>query len=234
MATKKKEEIKKKNYFQILSNLDIKRYVQRKGRFDYLPWSNAWKELKELHPEATRVVYEDANGMNYHNDGRTCWVKVGVTVNIEGVGYIENIDYLPVLDFKNNPVQVDGVNSFQVNKTIWRSTVKAIGMHGLGLSLWAGEDFPEEEAVKTTTQQAKKNPVQETPLKKAVMGVNHEHFQKTLDYVAKECHKGLDVLISNISKRFKITPAVEKAINKAHKTAMDLSVARESEANQAN
>jgi len=94
-------------------------------------------------------------------------------------------------------------------------------------------DRKKEKAIQAPPK-SNKNPVEDKPTEKAIMGVNHEHFQKTLDYVAKECHKGLDVLISNISKRFKLTPAVEKAINKAHKTAMDLSVNREAEANQAN
>ena len=32
------------------------------------------------------------------------------------------------------------MTSFDVNRTIQRSTAKAIAMHGLGLSLWIGED----------------------------------------------------------------------------------------------
>ena len=31
-----------------------------------------------------------------------------------------------------------------INKTIQRSTVKAIALHGLGLYIYAGEDLPEE------------------------------------------------------------------------------------------
>ena len=41
----------------------------------------------------------------------------------------------------NQSLTIDKITSFAVNKTIQRSTVKAIAMHGLGLSLWAGEDL---------------------------------------------------------------------------------------------
>jgi hypothetical protein len=82
-------------------------------------------------------VYEhEHTGLNYFTDGRTCYVKVGVVAN-----GVEHIDYLPIMDFRNNAIPVDKVNMFDVNKTIQRSTAKAIAMHGIGLALWTGEDL---------------------------------------------------------------------------------------------
>ena len=47
-----------------------------------------------------------------------------------------------------------------VNKAIQRATVKAIGLHGLGLYIYAGEDLPEDESgekeVKKTSTRSKK------------------------------------------------------------------------------
>jgi RecB family exonuclease len=83
--------------------------------------------------------------MNYHTDGRTCWVKTGVTIN-----GLEHIEYLPVMDYKNNSIPLAKVTSTDVNKSIQRSLTKACARHGLGLYIYAGEDLPagEAEAVK--------------------------------------------------------------------------------------
>jgi hypothetical protein len=88
-------------------------------------------------------VYENAQGWNYHTDGKTCWVKTGVTV--EGKEYIE---FLPVMDLKNRSIPAEAVTSFDVNKAIQRSLTKAVARHGLGLYIYAGEDLPEDEAAK--------------------------------------------------------------------------------------
>ena len=48
------------------------------------------------------------------------------------------------MDFRNKSVSVDSITSFDVNKAIQRSTVKALALHGLGLYIYAGEDLPEK------------------------------------------------------------------------------------------
>lgn len=84
--------------------------------------------------------------MNYFTDGKTCWVKTGVTVVTEETK-IEHIEYLPIMDFKNKSIPADSVTSFDVNKAIQRSLTKAVARHGLGLYIYAGEDLPEAEVV---------------------------------------------------------------------------------------
>ena len=79
-------------------------------------------------------------GWNYFTDGRTCWVKTGVT--IDG---LEHIEYLPVMDMRNQSIPYERVTSFDVNKAIQRSLTKAVARHGLGLYIYAGEDLPEME-----------------------------------------------------------------------------------------
>lgn len=122
--------------FQVLGSIDCSKYVESKNGFSYLSWAWAWGEVQK-HYVATRKVYKDINGNNYHTDGKTCWVEVGVT--IEG---IEQIDMLPVMNFRNQSIPVDAVTSFDVNKTIQRATVKALALHGLGLNIYMGEDLP--------------------------------------------------------------------------------------------
>jgi hypothetical protein len=128
--------------FEILNKIDVGEKIEKKGNLSYLSWAFAWSELKKLYPKANYTVYENANGMNYHNDGRTAWVKVGVTVE-----EMEHIEYLPIMDFKNKSITLDKVTSMDVNKAIQRALTKAISRHGLGLYIYAGEDLPEVEVV---------------------------------------------------------------------------------------
>ena len=129
------------NYFNDLYAVNVNGHIEKKNNLKYLSWAWAWGEIKKRHPDATYTVYENADGWNYHTDGRTCWVKTGVTVN-----GIEHIEYLPVMDYKNKSISIENVTSFDVNKAIQRSLTKACARHGLGLYIYAGEDLPEEEA----------------------------------------------------------------------------------------
>ena len=129
------------NYFAELYAINVNKYVEKKNGLSYVSWPFAWGEVKKLHHDATYTIYENADGLFYHTDGRTCWVKTGVTVN-----GIEHIEYLPVMDFKNRSIPVEQVTSFDVNKAIQRSLTKAVARHGLGLYIYAGEDLPESEA----------------------------------------------------------------------------------------
>lgn len=128
------------NYFSQLSAINVNDKTEQKGRLTYLSWAWAWGEIKKLHPDAIYTVYENADGWNYHTDGRTCWVKTGLTVN-----GIEHIEYLPVMDTRNASIPLEKVTSFDVNKAIQRSLTKAAARHGLGLYIYAGEDLPEGE-----------------------------------------------------------------------------------------
>lgn len=137
------------NYFVALNNIDVNDKKEEKNGLSYLSWAWAWGEVKKLHPEATYTVYENAQGWCYHTDGRTAWVKTGVTI----CG-VEHIEYLPVMDFKNKSIPLDKVTSFDVNKAIQRSLTKAIARHGLGLYIYAGEDLPESEKAEVDEKMA--------------------------------------------------------------------------------
>lgn len=131
------------NYFQTLNSINVNGKTEQKNGLTYLSWAWAWGEVKKLYPDSTYTIYENAAGCFYHTDGKTCWVKTGVTVN-----GIEHIEYLPVMDYKNRSIPADAVTSFDVNKAIQRSLTKAVARHGLGLYIYAGEDLPEMEASK--------------------------------------------------------------------------------------
>ena len=129
--------------FETLSKINVNEFTQKKNKLTYLPWAYAWGTLKSLYPESFYTVAENKDGWNYFTDGRTCWVKCAVTA-INGEESNTAVEYLPVMDYKNNSISLEQVTSIQVNNTIQRCLTKAIARLGLGLYIYAGEDLPEE------------------------------------------------------------------------------------------
>ena len=132
------------SYFDELNNVNVNEHVEQKNKLSYLSWAWAWQELKKRYPLSFYTIYEDARGLNYFTDGRTGYVKTGVTV-VDGDMSLEHIEYLPIMDYRNNSIPLDEITSFDVNKSIQRSLTKAVARHGLGLYIYAGEDLPDEE-----------------------------------------------------------------------------------------
>lgn len=131
---------KEKSPFEILNKINVNDHTETKNGLTYLSWAWAWAEVKKAFPTANYTVYENEHGFNYFTDGKTCWVKTGVT--IDG---LEHIEYLPVMDYKNKSIPLNALTSFDVNKAIQRSLTKACARHGLGLYIYAGEDLPESD-----------------------------------------------------------------------------------------
>lgn len=134
-------EGKKKSVFETLNAINCNEHIEKKNGLSYLSWAWAWSICKQNYPEATYTIYERENGIPYFTDGKTAWVKTGVTINGQ-----EHIEYLPIMDFRNNSIPVEKITSMDMNKTIQRSLTKALARHGLGLYVYAGEDIPEAPA----------------------------------------------------------------------------------------
>ena len=124
--------------FSTLNAVNCNEHTEKKGNLTYLSWAWAWQIVKAHYPNASYTIYESPDGWNYFTDGRTCWVKTGVTIND-----LEHIEYLPVMDARNQSIPFDSVRSTDVNKAIQRSLTKACARHGLGLYIYAGEDLPD-------------------------------------------------------------------------------------------
>ena len=139
----------KKSIFETLFEINVNERVEKKNGLSYLSWPYAWAEVKKLYLNATYTVYETENGCIYFTDGKTCWVKTGVTIDD-----LEHIEYLPVMDYRNKSILLENVTSFDVNKSIQRSLTKALARHGLGLYINAGEDLPEIETERITQKDA--------------------------------------------------------------------------------
>ena len=201
--------MKEQSVFATLYGLTVKDKIERKGHLDYLSWANAWALLKANYPDAQRKVYEhDHTGLNFFTDGTTAYVKVGIIVN-----GIEHIDYLPVMDHRNNAIPVAKVTSTDVNKTIQRSTAKAIAMHGLGLSLWTGEDIADIPSDKLTAKKvvdASKSNVDELGM--ILLEKGTEDWERVVKYVKENKSLGLDKIGQQLTRKYKITPSLKNDI----------------------
>ena len=145
------------NYFKQLYSVDVNAKKKNKAGLNYLSWAAAWAEVKKLFPTATFKIYEQLIKFQevhsgddervisreilrpWFDDGKTGWVKTGVTIN-----GIEHIEELPIMNLKNKPIEAGEITSLDANKAIQRSLTKACARHGLGLYIYEGEDLPEE------------------------------------------------------------------------------------------
>jgi len=188
----------KKSAFDKLLAVNVSDKVERKGQLTYLSWAHAWSFAKQSFPELTRTVYETETGMNYFNDGNTAWVKVGVT--IDGIEYI---DYLPIMNTSGRPksIQLENITSFEVNTSIQRSTVKALALHGLGLSVYAGEDL-----IDTTP----------TPVKPKIINleIEDDNWQKVIAWMIDNKDLGMPGIIKILSQKYKINSVVKSELSK--------------------
>ena len=147
-------EQEKKSVFKTLSTINVNKNTEKKNGLTYLSWAWAWAEVKKNYPDANYTVYETPNGRIYWDDGRTAWVKTGVTIN-----GLEHIEYLPVLDAASKrSLPLESITSWDVNKAIQRSLTKAAARHGLGLYVYAGEDLPEGEEEPKKAEKPETNP----------------------------------------------------------------------------
>lgn len=136
-----------KSVYEVLSKINVNDKTETKNGLTYLSWAWAWGVIKEKFPLANYTIYENKDGWNYFTDGRTAWVKTGVSV--EG---LEHIEYLPVMDFKNKSIPLEVLTSVDVNKAIQRSLTKAVARLGLGLYIYAGSDLPEDNTTEAINQ----------------------------------------------------------------------------------
>ncbi len=106
-------------------------YKEKKGKFDYLSWADAWKSVQNNSDSASYTMDED---IVYPDTTR----EVRSTVTIDGVSHMM---WLAVMDHNNRAIK--NPDAAAINKSRMRCLVKTIAMHGIGLYIYAGEDLPD-------------------------------------------------------------------------------------------
>jgi hypothetical protein len=132
-----KEVEEKESIYKILSEKDVNEFVEKKGKFSYLSWSDAVDALLSAYPTASWSIRE-WDDLPYLKTEAGYFVSV--TVTIEG---IDRTQLHPVLGHNNKPISKP--DCFQINTSIQRALTKAMSLHGLGLYIYRGEDLPPED-----------------------------------------------------------------------------------------
>ena len=197
-----------KSVFETLNSINVndKTETIRAGQrqLTYLSWAWAWSEVKKNYPNSTYTIYENADGLNYHHDGMTAWVKTGVTIED-----VEHIEYLPVMNNYNKSIPLAEITSFNVNSSIQRSLTKAIARHGLGLYIYAGEDLPESS-----------EPEQTTPEMKIKLLKGDDNWEKVLGYIqATKSKIQFEDILNTFKTKYQISNATKNALEKVYNEA---------------
>lgn len=136
LMQKLEDSARENNVFKLLNEYDVTEHLKKKDKIIFLPWSKAWTIIKSLFPTARFMIHKTNDGCIYHTDGKTAWVEVSITIN----GWTET-ESLAVMDFRNKSIPIESITSADAEKSIKRCLVKCAALHGLGLSLWTGEEL---------------------------------------------------------------------------------------------
>jgi hypothetical protein len=130
--------------WKTLSAIDVSKHVEKKGNLSYLSWAWAWSTLMDHYPDSSYTFSDPSTLLNGT-------VEVQVTVTVKSVSHTM---WLPVMDNRNKSVA--NPTSRDISDARMRCLVKCIGIHGLGLYLYSGEDLPQavQNAVITEDQAA--------------------------------------------------------------------------------
>ena len=175
------------NHFAKLNSIDVSAHIEKKGQFSYLSWPWAVQQLRQADPTASWEV-KRFDGVPFLKTECGYFVEVAVTVQGLTLSQIH-----PVLDARNAPIEQP--TSFDVNTSIQRCLVKAIALHGLGLSVYAGEDLP-KPAAKTQksprTADKPKAPVTAHPTASPATPAQIRYIERLIKETGGEPSKVLD------------------------------------------
>jgi hypothetical protein len=126
-------QIKEPNMkFNELRKINVTEKVEKKNGLSYLSWAWAVDTLLQHDPTAT-----------WEYKPHQMWGDtVMVFCEVKAFG-VSRTAQLPVMDHRNKAISEP--DAFQVNTAMQRCLAKAIGLHGIGLYIYVGEDYPEED-----------------------------------------------------------------------------------------
>lgn len=201
--------------FEDLYNKNVSEFVEKKGKFNYLSWAFAVKELKKAYPEATYIQVYNEQNKPYFQDESGCYIRVKLflTKQDRKDDFYQDFTH-PILNNQNKTILKP--NSFEVNTSFMRGLTKLIGMcTGIGLSLYSGEDLPEidKEAERLAFEEEKKEQErakqwQEFYIKmeQTLKANPHDSLREYLDFIDSEYLKKRPSLLHNV----KFNEIVEK------------------------
>lgn len=186
-------ENENKSTFQKLFEINVNDYTETKKNgnveLTYLSWAWAWATFKKECPDADYEVKHFDGKPFLYDENLGYMVETSVTANGETKSM-----WLPVMDGTNRAQKsvaytykvkkyenkkwtgdyeektVEPATMFDINTAIMRCLVKNIGMFGLGLYIYAGEDIPEGE----TVRQGKKARKEKSTVEEVATGIQEK------------------------------------------------------------
>ena len=122
--------------YQTMRSVNVNSHIEKKNGLSYLSW--AWA--------VDQLLMQDHNATWEYTDPKQFGETLMVFCTVTAFGKPMTAQ-LPVMDYRNKAIP--NPDAFAVNTAMQRCLAKAIALHGLGLYIYAGEDLPEEDKVKT-------------------------------------------------------------------------------------
>lgn len=213
-----------KSTFEKLSAINVNAKVEKKSGLTYLSWAWAWSEAKKNCPDASYKIKGDPITQKPYFYDENLGYMVMTEVTIEG----KTLEmWLPVMDGANKAMKnvsysyttrygeksVEAASMFDINKTLMRCLVKNLAMFGMGIYIYAGEDLPDTDVTPVVQPSAinlKKEPTEEFPeLKKGT-----ENWDNVIKYVTANKELGMEKIGKQLTRKYKISPALKKEIAK--------------------
>lgn len=200
----------KKSIFEELNCINVNDYTEEKNGLTYLSWAWAYRELKKRYPEATYKIERFGEEKKpYLYDSNLGYI-VFTSITIDNLTHEM---WLPVMDGANKAMKdkpykysvkrwnkykktyeteertVASATMFDINKTIMRCLVKNIGMFGLGIYIYAGEDLPEEEKKQEEQEETKQEDQNKPNIKEIIMAKIDEATNIGIDMADEKINK---------------------------------------------
>lgn len=140
MAAVTKIQNDTKSLFERCAEIDVSDITHSNYQgIKYISWADAWARLKKFFPDTTyRVECFGEGKVPYLKTEFGVFVQVTVTIQNESVS-----EMLPVMNNKMEAMATPDARD--INDTIKRCLVKAMALHGFGISLYQKDDLYAKE-----------------------------------------------------------------------------------------
>ena len=146
-----------KEVWQTFSGYNVKPLVEKNGQVEYITWAKIWTVVMQLYPDS---YYEFDD--RYCGDSSTVEVTCTLTVVGQDEGgeecAITRSMHLPVMQSHVPFNSIENPTSREISDSRMRCLVKCAAIHGLGLTLWSGEDHLQRENPQDKTVEYAKLP----------------------------------------------------------------------------
>lgn len=226
---------KSQSTFEVLKKLDVTSKLKSKNNQSYLPWSHAWAEVKKLFPDAGYKVLSDPHTDRPYFIEPMLGIMVMTEVTIAG----ETLGmWLPVMNGANkamkiepytyqanewrfNPTTnrkektivdktVESATMFDINTATMRCLVKNLAMFGLGINVYAGEEYQDDD-VKPETEQKVAKKAEPSMIK---LNVDDANWKKVKTYLEKNKAADMASLLEKLRVKYIIDDGTELEIKK--------------------